>query len=411
MMQFACRPRRDERGNMIVVMGVIMVLLFLSIGVVARTTSGLHSTRQGQDFSSALANADSGLSDALFRVDQLGNAPAASFCVGANAACTVTSVPGAAGVQYTARRVDDNTYTVLSKGLVNGQPHAIQATVTRSLLYPFAIFAKTGITFNGNSGNYSSNDGTGPVETVDATGNPVLIPAADVASTGQITCHGSDSPAHRQAYFDGGGTNCDNGYLLSGTYNPLDPTPTCPAPVNIPTTPCLPASHNACPATNGVMPSSLTPGVYYCTQTDLPGGTLSFPSTFAVGPGLGNNGEIDLFIIPTDSTSITFSIADAVVNLNGDPTKLRVYLKGGKVDPGGGAHSGDFTGVLWAPTAQEVNPSCKANWRGALVVNVFTCNGGPHLQVHYDSRIQSITQSTWTVTNYTEIPSSNVTLP
>ena len=43
--------------------------------------------------------------------------------------------------------------------------------------------------------------------------------------------------------------------------------------------------------------------------------------------------------------------------------------------------------------------------------NVFTCNGGPHLQVHYDSRIQSITQSTWTVTNYTEIPSSNVTLP
>src|SRR5439155_19144546 len=99
------------------------------------------------------------------------------------------------------------------------------------------ILAKTGITVNCNSGNYSSNDGTGPVETVDATGNPVLIPAADVASTGQITCHGADSPAHRQAYFDGGGTNCDNGYLLSGTYNPLDPTPTCPAPVNIPTTP------------------------------------------------------------------------------------------------------------------------------------------------------------------------------
>ncbi len=103
---------------------------------------------------------------------------------------------------------------------MNGQPHAIQASVARSYLYPFAIFAKTGITFNGNTGNYDSGDGTGPVETVDASGNVVLTPAADVASTGQITCHGADSPAHRQAYFDGGGTNCDNGYLLVGFLQP-----------------------------------------------------------------------------------------------------------------------------------------------------------------------------------------------
>jgi Tfp pilus assembly protein PilX len=396
---------------MIVVMAVIMVLLFLSIAVVARTTAGIRSTRQGQDFSAALANADGGLSDALFRIDQLGNDPAATFCVGSNVACSVSSVPGAPGVQYTARRVDDNTYTVYSKGLVNGQPHAIQATVVRSYLYPFAIFAKTGITFNGNAGNYDSSDGTGPVETVDASGNVVLTPAADVASTGQITCHGSDSPAHRQAYFDGGGTNCDNGYLLSGTYNPQDPTLSCPAPVNIPTTPCLPASYSACPATNGVLPAALTPGVYYCRQTDLTGGSLSFPSTFTIGPGLGNGGSVDIYIIPTDSTNITLSIADATINQNGDPTKLRIYLKGGKVDPGNGAHSGDFTGILWAPSAEEVNASCKANWRGALVLNTFTCNGGPHLSVKYDSRMQTITQSSWTVTNYTEIPSSQVTLP
>jgi hypothetical protein len=162
---------------------------------------------------------------------------------------------------------------------------------------------------------------------------------------------------------------------------------------------------------NGVLPSVLTPGAYYCSQNDLTGGSLSFPSTTTVGPGLANNGVVEIFIIPTDNTSITLSIADATVNLNGDPTKLRVYLAGGKVDPGNGAHSGDFTGILWAPSAAEVNPSCKANWRGALVVNVFTCNGGPHLQVHYDSRLQTLKQSSWTVTNYTEIPSDQVTLP
>jgi hypothetical protein len=31
--------------------------------------------------------------------------------------------------------------------------------------------------------------------------------------------------------------------------------------------------------------------------------------------------------------------------------------------------------------------------------------------VWYDTRIQSIVQSSWSVTNYTEIPSSQVTLP
>jgi len=410
MMRRLTRPR-DERGNMIVVMAVIMVLLFLSIAVVARTTSGLKSTRQGQDFSAALAQADAGLSDALFRIDQLGLDPATTFCVGDNVACSVSSIPGAPDVQYTARRVDDNTYTVYSKGLVNGQYHAIQATVERSLLYPFAIFAKTSVTFDGNSGNYDSSNGSGPVATVDPSGNFVLVPAADVASSGQITCHGADSPAHRQAYFDGGGTNCDNGYLLTGVYNPQDPTLNCPAPINIPTTPCLPASPNACPATAGVLPAALTPGVYYCSQSDLTGGSLSFPSTFTVGPGLGNGGAVDIYIIPTDGTNITLSIADAMVNQNGDPTKLRVYMKGGKIDPGNGAHSGDFTGILWAPSAEEVNPSCKANWRGALVLNVFTCDGGSHLSVKYDSRMQSITQSSWTVKNYTEIPSNSFSLP
>jgi hypothetical protein len=410
MMERLTRPR-DERGNMIVIMAVIMVLLFLSVAVVARTSSGLKSTRQGQDFSAALAQADAGLSDALFRIDQLGIDPATTFCVGNNVACSVSEIPGAPDVEYTARRVDENTYTVYSRGLVNGQYHAIQATVERSLLYPFAIFAKTSVTFNGNSGNYDSSDGSGPVATVDPSGNFVLVPAADVASTGQITCHGADSPAHRQAYFDGGGTNCDNGYLLSGVYNPQDPTLNCPAPVNIPTTPCLPASPNACPAVAGVLPAALTPGVYYCSQGDLTGGSLSFPSTFTVGPGLGNNGAVDIYIIPTDSTNITVSIADATVNQNGDPTKLRVYLKGGKIDPGNGAHSGDFTGILWAPSAEEVNPSCKANWRGALVLNVFTCNGGSHLSVKYDSRMQSITQASWTVKNYTEIPSNSFSLP
>ena len=387
-----------------------MVLTFLSIAVTARTMSGLTNTRKGQDFSGALAQADAGVSDALFRVDQLGIAPATPFCVGPPP-CTLSSVPGAPGVQYTARAVDANTYQVFSKGIVNGQPHAVKATIARSFLYPFTIFAKTSITFNGNSGDYDPSTSTGPIETVDPSGNPVLVPAADVASNGQITCHGANSPAHQQDYFKGGGTSCNNGYLTPGSYNPLDPTLTCPAPANVPTTPCLPSPHLPCPAVGGVLPTVLLGGVYYCSQTDLPGGTFSFPGTFTVPAGGPNNGVVEIYIIPTNGTNITVSISDAPINNTGDPTKLRIYLAGGKVDPGNGAHSGDFTGIMYAPSAAEVNASCKANWRGALIINTFTCNGGPHLQVHYDTRMMSLTEVHWTVTDYTEIPSGQVTLP
>jgi hypothetical protein len=435
-MQLTRRTRRDESGNLIVIIGVIMVLTFLTVAVTARTMSGLTSTKKGQDFSGALAQADAGLSDALFRFDQLGAAPATSFCVGNNPACTVSSVPGAPGVQYTARAVDANTYNVLSKGIINGQPHAISATVQRGYLYPFAIFAKTLLAFNGNSGNYDPASCSGPVETVDASGNPVCFPAADVASNGQITCQGSQSPAHQQDYFKGGGTSCSNGYLTPGSFNPLNPALNCPTAPNVPTTPCLPAVYRPCPANpvTGLVPITLLGGLpYYCNQNDLPNGTFQFPNGFQVAPG---SGVVEIYIIPTDNppSNITMSIAGTDpyapdlctkptstppcgVNAGGDPTKLRVYLAGGSVDPGSGASpaqgSGDFTGILYAPTAIEVNASCKANWRGGLVVSQFTCNGGgnAHLSVQYDTRMTSLTEVHWTVTNYTEIPSGQVTLP
>lgn len=404
--------RRDERGNMVVAVGVIMVLGLLSAAVVARTLAGLKSTRQGQDFSAALANADAGLSDALFRIDQLGNAPASTFCVGSNGACTLTTVPAAPGMQYTARRVDDNTYTVLSKGMVNGQPHAIEATVSRTYTYPYVIFGRSAVTFNGNTGNYDPVSGAGPIETVDANNNVVLSPAPDVATDGQVTCNGSSSPAHHQNYYKGGGTSCANGYLVSGTYNPQDPAPSCPAAPNVPPTPCVPSGVLPCPAVGGTLPASLLPGAYKCTEANAAGGTISFPSTFAVGSGSANNGVVELFVMSTNGTNLNVSFAGDDVNLNGDPTKLRVYLAGaGSVLEGNGAHAGSFTGIMYAPSADATGNACKANWRGSLVINTFTCNGGPHLQVQYDNRIQTIVSSGWSVSNYTEIPSSQVSLP
>src|SRR5262249_11707029 len=157
----------------------------------------------------------------------------------------------------------------------------------------FAIFTKTVLDFNGNTTNYDPSTCQGPVETVDATDQVVCNPGADVATNGQITCHGSVSPAHQQDYYKGGGTNCQNGYLVPGSYNPQNPVLSCPVLPNVPKTPCLPATHNPCPTSAALgytLPTTLLPGDYYCSQTDLGGGrnpTLSFPNTFTVGGATG----------------------------------------------------------------------------------------------------------------------------
>src|SRR5262249_32973381 len=159
-------------------------------------------------------------------------------------------------------------------------------------------------------------------------------------------------------------------------YNPLDPVLNCPAAPNVPTTPCLPASPLPCPVLpDGTLPVMLSGGDYYCNQTDLatkiPPETVQFPLSFRVAPGTG---PVSLYIIPTDNppTKVTVSVANTgcypqglypcPIGINnvdlekggsGDPTKLRVYLAGGGLDAGDGSHGGDFTGIMYAPNADE----------------------------------------------------------
>jgi hypothetical protein len=48
---------------------------------------------------------------------------------------------------------------------------------------------------------------------------------------------------------------------------------------------------------------------------------------------------------------------------------------------------------------------------GALVIGTYACNGGPNLTVNYDSRLQTLTSQDWHARNYSEIPSSQFSLP
>lgn len=397
--------RRDEQGSMIVALAVIVVLSTLSVAIVARTLSGQDSSRRHSEFSAALAQADAGISDALYRVDQIGAGDVpASFCVGASAVCSAAALPGADDTAYVAERVDANRVRVRSKGTINGVPHGAEAMLVRSRLYPFALFGDAEIDINGNCNTPSCG-----VRTIDADGDPSNDPDADMGSNGNIICNGGSGPADHEIVYSGGAINgcpADDAIIANGEYNPRDPVSGCPATVTLPPTPCAPAGAS-CPTVGGILPASLAPGAYLCTAS------VKFPenTTFVVGAGAANGGVVEIFVIPSSGTA-TIDFERAQVNPGGDPTKLRVYMAGaGVVEPGNGGNAGSFTGILWAPSSDMTSNGCKAIWTGALVFNSARCNGAPHFEIRYDERVAGLVQSDWKVHDYKEIPSSQVVLP
>jgi hypothetical protein len=386
--------RRDDEGSIIIALSVMMIVSALAVVAVERSTSGMRSTKKSQDYGAALAKADAGVSDALFRIDQLALTNAASFCVGASAGCTASSVPGSSATQYKAVAVNANRYQISSKGIVNGEPHAVTATLERSRAYPFAIFGASGLDFNGNS--------SGNIRPVNADGTPATTFDADAGSNGTVSCSGGN-PADHHVVYPGGSTDCANRIDDAGPYNPLPPVSSCPAPINTPVTPCLPVSYLPCPG-NGTIPASVVPGVYLCTTS------ITFPGTFSVGAGAANGGVVEIFIIPT-SGSLDMTMSGSNINVGGDPTKLRIYMAGaGTVNVGNGSHAGAFTGILYAPQSNMTSNGCKVDWRGALTFNTARCNGGPHLNIQYDSRVNSLVSSNWTLKNFREIPAGDFNL-
>ncbi len=163
-----------------------------------------------------------------------------------------------------------------------------------------------------------------------------------------------------------------------------------------------------------MLPATVNPGVYLCTST------ISFPPNayFQVGTPASpaNGGVVEIYVIPSSGTA-DVNLDNSWVNVSpagveGDPTKLRVYLAGaGNVNPGNGSHAATFVGIMYAPSSNMTSNGCKADWRGALIFRTATCNGGPHLSVRYDTRVAALSQSNWTVRDYREIPSGQVVLP
>jgi Tfp pilus assembly protein PilX len=362
--------RRDEGGSLIIAMGVLMVITMLSIAVLTRTLVALTSVRHTQDYSTALGGADSGLADALYQIDQ---GQSATFSV-------PDGKTGAESWGYTATYVDQNTWTVTAEGTVNNVKHAIQATVARTVLYPYAIFSQQDLTFNGNGGaniqSYNSNNGQSNTH------------HAAVGSDHAVTISGGGGGDEQDFYTPNGScSGCANGVQKNGPWTVSDPTP--------------PTTSQACPA-NGTFGPGAVDGsaglAFLCNQN------VTFSGTITI-----TNGPLVVYV----GANYSVSMSGAVINGGGGgasppptaATNFQLLKAGtGSFDAGLGTSAASVNGVVYAPSTNLTVDGGHMMMSGSLTVNQLTINGNPNFHIYYDDLIQTLTANGWRVSGWHEIP-------
>ncbi|MHB8263543.1 MAG: DUF7305 domain-containing protein [Acidimicrobiales bacterium] len=406
-----------EEGSLIVLISILMIVVLLGVGFLANVFGDMSNSLQVTNTEAARAQALAGVSDAVFRLDQMGP-DYHSFCVGQESWCTVPSVPAAPNANYVARIESSSpgVFTIYSKGVSHGAEYVVKATAQRKLDYPFPIFGVSSVAMNGKSGSVN-------VQATDQYGQPTGAPA-DLGSDSGITCHGSGSYGTAQITFDGGTSNCPSWVNGTSQYDPQPPVQSCPAPAGgFPPTPCMPSDYQSCPG-NGLFegtkasPYILEPGVYYC-----PNG-VDFKGTVNVDySSTANNGEVQIFVLPPSSGQASILMAGATVNqwevppsqsskpVVGNPVDLQVYAGGsGTVNVGNGSNAASFNGLLYAPGMSLTVNGGQLSLTGAFTLNQFTVNGSPNLQVHYDARVETLGASGWTSADVIEVSPSMFSL-
>jgi hypothetical protein len=276
---------------------------------------------------------------------------------------------------------DPNTYRLTSTGTVNGRVRTVTETVTRPARYPFALFAKDGLYFNGQSAAagaiYAEKAGT-------------LDPSrkAGIGSNRAVVIGSHAGGGDAQTYYspDGSCGGCPNPLSAAGPYDAESLT--------------APSTGLACPGTPpGLVDGTETlqtinPGVYLCADD------LTLAGNVSVGSASGANPVV--IYVAGD-----LHLAGLTMSPSSDPTGLQILMVGaGRIDTGGSLNGARFTGIIDAPAAYLTSSSCSMSIVGALVVDVFSCGGTnpPNFSLAYDDRVQALLSDAWRASNYHEIP-------
>jgi hypothetical protein len=301
---------RGDAGNLVAVIILVFVLAALIVVTVGATVPTFHVATSAQNGEQAVAQANSGLSDALFQLDQMGD-QVSSFCVGQPPASLLASagltscvnetaahpVPAAPGVQY---YVAEDKTGLLPFGVTNEVELISQAKVgsesrrASELVYResnnFGIFAIGALTINGNSGSAAVGAGSG---------NPLQITANVTINfgggpSGQLTCTGG-GPSDSVWIAESGATISCSGVtqLKENTVlSPVDPSICAGDQVSTAFAPCI--------ATGGSSDGQ-------CPNCQVAGG-----STYCPLPGLGFKAQPTLSSAPTPPQDAVFDCTSLV---------------------------------------------------------------------------------------------------
>jgi len=254
-------------------------------------------------------------------------------------------------------------------------PHAVQARITRSVQYPYALFSEQSLDFNGNTlgGLISYDPATGL-----STGH------AWVGSNGNIQCNGGGNLGDRQDWFlwTGAGGCANANQLQSRRDLPIPVMPAVAAGQNCPTGNVFNGAVNGqsglpfrCFASSGVI--------------DFNNVTVSNPPlvVYVECTGNGDAGCVDL--------------TNATVNNPGLARNFQLYMRRpGQLELRGG----NIHGLLYAPQASSRINGGSLTLDGSLTVNDLRVNGGPNFNFRYEDSIREIALTRWRVGDYAEIP-------
>lgn len=437
------RRQRDERGSLIVALSVIMVLVLLSSLIFVRIIGNDSIILARQNTYAGVSGANAGLSDALFQLDQ-GNTGSAGDLVCLNALnpsdpnCTVqasASTPQLTGVSYVAKLVSSGplagqAWTVQAIGNAQtGMKGAVQETLTRASMFPFALFGVKGLTFHGNStgnfGSYKPGEMSSDHFTQCPTGttNP---PCLYIGSNGKVTCSGPSPASVVGVYYNtgsgGGSDSCGTAQSQNTTYS-----------VTVPTAPVPPTGVTYTCPNNGQLGSGydypvIYPGTYLCTSPLQISGTLTVDSSASDsnpvkmyvilgGTGTANTTKTAFADIAANSqinTTITYSSMNGGLPPSNstlpDAQLFQLYTNSIGTLTTNGSNGFVYGGIIDAPQASLVGNGCQSYYFGAAIINTYTCNGGPNLGLYYDSTL-SQDYGPWQVSGYQQIDPASVSIP
>jgi hypothetical protein len=331
---------------------VLMIVVALSVAVVSRTLVSQHAVRQNQDFNAALAQADGGVSDALFQLDQ-----------GQSGTFSNSGTAGGSTWTYTATQQDANDYTIQSVGTVNGRTHQVVANVSRVTRFDYALFGVSSISITGNCNK-------GQVQ-------------APMGSGGSIN---NDCGVREDCYLPGNGPcpSLPDGHIVKKTHT--EPAPT--APPGITPTPAN-GTVTLGPTLNG---NNGTPLVYTT-------GNITFQADKNGNVNV-TNGPFILYVL--GSATLTFT--NDTYNPGGPAANFQVYDAEASSWTFNG-HGPTIYGAIYVPAVDVTADGGKLNINGSMVAHSFTWHGAPNMGVA-DPSLNNVVVQNWTISNYHEAAST-----